>query len=254
MAKRKAMTSEHASKVKRAGHAREEVFADLIGGEVNKGAQTDKKDVLDKQHRFHSVKGGTWWQIFLYGRERFVSNTILKGIGRFSKIMIDCIDAFPKSRAEYRANPHNYKIRLQKPMAMLAKELDDIDKRRAFFMKALFNGGEVNYLTVQPYGTDEFYVFNNDEVVDCLVNYMQIDNSKAQHAKQYDRQKVLFKIDNRNAGEIEIRTDSVRHYRQVKCRVNSRKIYKLLRSRIDGCARKTDRVYACGSAVKSFHL
>lgn len=40
------MTSDHASEVKIAGHLNEYDFAELIGGEVNLGAHTDKKDVI----------------------------------------------------------------------------------------------------------------------------------------------------------------------------------------------------------------
>ncbi len=68
MPKRRAMTSEHASMVKRAGHANEEHFAELIGGHVQRGHHTDKKDVADEQDRYHSVKAGERWQIFLYSK------------------------------------------------------------------------------------------------------------------------------------------------------------------------------------------
>jgi len=59
------MATTHASEVKVAGHRNERGFASLIGGQVNLGARADKKDVIDGQHRSHSVKAGTWWQIFL---------------------------------------------------------------------------------------------------------------------------------------------------------------------------------------------
>ena len=46
----------HASEVKTAGHRNEYDFAALIGGEVNLGSHIDKKDVIDGQHRSHSVR------------------------------------------------------------------------------------------------------------------------------------------------------------------------------------------------------
>ena len=86
--RRRAMTSEQASLKKISGHVNEYDFAELIGGEVNLGAPTDKKDVIDRQHRSHSVKGGTWWQIFLYARSRLLHNTIFRGIGNLADFMI----------------------------------------------------------------------------------------------------------------------------------------------------------------------
>lgn len=45
------MTSKQASRVKLSGHQNEQDFATLIGGSVNLGSHTDKKDVIDAQHR-----------------------------------------------------------------------------------------------------------------------------------------------------------------------------------------------------------
>ena len=53
MARKRAMTSDHASEVKIAGHLNECDFAELIGGEVNLGTHTDKRDVIDGQRRSH---------------------------------------------------------------------------------------------------------------------------------------------------------------------------------------------------------
>jgi len=254
MAKKRAMTTGQASRVKLAGHARERHFAELIGGEVNKGTQTDKKDVIDQQHRFHSVKGGTWWQIFLYGRARFESNTIFQNIGSIADLMIACIDAFPPGRSSYVGNKGKYKSALQGPMGRLAQEFGDVRVKKAFFMKSLFNGGEVNYLTVQPKDSNEFFVFTNNDVVDCLSGFMEVGNSRARRAGEYDNQKVLFRIEGRNAGEIEIRTDSDTHYRQAKCRLNAPMVFSLLKEKIGGCREKASGVFACGQAGKLFRV
>ena len=135
MPKRKAMTTEHARRVKLEGHKRELVFAKLIQGEVNKGTQTDKKDVIDKEHRAHSVKGGEWWQVFLYGKHRFVTNTIFQNIGNIANLMIDCIDTFPEYRNDYEGNKDKYKTQLQFPMRKLADEFNDETVKEAFFLK-----------------------------------------------------------------------------------------------------------------------
>ena len=118
----------------------------------------------------------------------------------------------------------------------------------------MFNGGEVNYLTIQPKGDNQFYVFTNTDVVDCLSKNIDIANSKARRAGQYDDQKVLFKIDGKNAGEIEIRTDSETHYREAKCRLNACKIFNLLKENVGNCIKIKERVIACGSATKKFKI
>ena len=252
--KRRAMTTEHARQVRLEGHKRESIFADLIQGEVNRGAQTDKKDVIDKQHRVHSVKGGQWWQVFLYGKQRFVSNTIFQNIGNIANLMIDCIDTFPEGRNDYEGNKNKYKTQLQFPMRKLAAEFNDETVKKAFFLKSLFNGGEVDYLTIQPESTNLFYIFSNTDVVDCLSKNIGIENSRARTAGQHDAQKVIFKIGGRNAGEIEIRTDSEIHYRQAKCRLNASKIFNLLKDNIKNCTKIKERVIVCGSASKKFKL
>ena len=246
------MSSEQASAKKRAGHKLEREFAELIDGEVNAGAQTDKKDVIDKQHRTHSVKGGAWWQIFLYGRSRLEKNSIFQGLGNLASLMIDCIDAFPKEREEYLNNKHRYKTKLQQPMQMLAEELQDGNIKQAFFSKALFNAGEVNYLSVWRKADQTFNIFSNEDVVNILTTHLQVTNSKARTPTQYDAQKVLLRV-NKNAGEIEIRTDSDIHYRQIKCRFNAKLITGLLIDNYESNLVKQG-LLTYGKAIKSFRL
>ena len=218
---RRAMTSERASLKKIGGHLREHEFAALISGEVSADSGQEKKDVIDQQHKWHSVKGGTYWQIFLYRRSRLVSNTILQAIGGVSEALIACIDALPDDRAEYKRNPLPYKLAIQAPMLRLAETLNDDRVRAAFYEKALFNGGEVQYLSVIDF--DEiWHVFPSRFVVNYLSNLV-ISNSKAFCAGQFDAQKVLIK-DGVNIGEIELRTDSDQHYREAKFRINGKKL------------------------------
>ena len=55
-AKKRAMSAEKASKVKKRGHYIEHVFAEKINGRVQKGDQKSKKDVIDLNDNTHSVK------------------------------------------------------------------------------------------------------------------------------------------------------------------------------------------------------
>ena len=252
--KKRAMSSSHASYVKREGHQREHVFAELIGGEVNAGAQTDKKDVIDSKHQVYSVKGGTWWQIFLYSKGRFETNTIFRTIGRIADLMVKCIDVFPDDRSMYLRDKERYKSAIQEPMRQLAQEFDDPRVKQSFLDKALFNAGEVNFLAVQPPRRDIFYVFHQEDVVDVLSRELKVGNSKARNPQQRDCQKVVFRT-SVNVGEIEIRTDSKQHYKQAKCRFNAELISGLLLDHVETKTRGVQesinkKVIPRGKAVK----
>ena len=260
--RRRAMTSSHAREVKVYGHVNEHHFAELIGGAVNKGTQTDKKDVVDKQHRFHSVKGGKWWQIFLYSRERFVSNTIFQGIGNVANIMIDCLDAYPPTYQDYKENKLQAKENLKDPMRKLLAELKQENIYRAFLQKALFDGGNADYLSIYPgmskeaIQTKEFHVFFNTDVIDAFSRCVYLVNSKARNKNQQDAQKVIFKsrIHNKNIGEIEDRHDSSVHYRQMKFRLNGKMTFQILRSKIKGHTRLNSQLNVYGRAQKLFSI
>ena len=255
--KKRAMTSTDASLKKIGGHLHEYDFAECIGGEVNQGGQTDKKDVIDKKHRIYSVKGGTWWQVFLYGRARFESNTAFKGLGNLSALMIECIDAFPAEWEQYKKNKMRAKTGLQRPMKLLCAELNKPNMLAAFFNKALFNGGEVSYLSILPKELGEkqasakiFHVFFHADVERVLSENIEVVNSRARTRLQTDAQKVIFRLA-RNVGEIEIRTDSKLHHRQAKCRINGPDILALLQKHLGPGVEVRRQVIAYGAATKS---
>ena len=97
------MTPEVASGKKLQGHTNEEIFSDFISGTVV-GGKTEKTDVVDSEGRRYSVKGGEYWQVFLYTRDRLVQNTGFHDIGNIGNLMIDCLDAFPDDRDDYLAD------------------------------------------------------------------------------------------------------------------------------------------------------
>ncbi len=119
---KRAMTSKAASYKKRTGHLNEQHFAYLIDGDVV-GGRTDKTEVIDQEYNTYSVKGAEWWQIFLYGRDRFVNNTEFRSIGNVANLLIDCIDAFPVERSDYLKDKIYFKKRLQAPMRQLKEEM-----------------------------------------------------------------------------------------------------------------------------------
>ena len=257
---RRAMTTTHASQVKLAGHRNEYDFAALIGGQVNLGSHTDKKDVIDQQHRSHSVKAGTWWQVFLYGRERLRTNTIFQGLGQVANIMIACLDAYPPTYADYLRDKPAAKRRLQPEMRNLLAELQKKVIFRAFLNKALFDGGNADYLTVfpgpaaAPAHQKVFHVFHKDDVVQELTSVVTLRNSKARKASETDDQKVIFwsSLHKKNIGEIEDRHDGPVHYKEMKFRLNAKGVFEILTNQIAGKSQPRPRVFAYGRAARLF--
>ena len=257
MPRRRAMSSSHASDVKVSGHRNEQDFAILIGGQVNLGAHSDKKDVIDAQHRSHSVKAGTWWQIFLYGRDRLATNTILQGLGSLSDILVACVDAFPLKFDEYLRDKRVAKTRLQVPMRQLQQELTNARLFRAFLEKSLFDGGNADYLSYtlgaanRSLSDKEFHLFHKDDVVSSLAEDIQVQNSKARNRNQMNDQKVIFRSRQvgRNIGELEDRHDSSSHYRQMKFRLNAGDVNRILQSSVARREMVSAQLAAYGKAI-----
>ena len=262
MPRRRAMSSAHASEVKLSGHRNEEDFAQLIGGQVNQGSHLDKKDVIDGQHRSHSVKAGTWWQIFLYGRERLATNTILQGLGDVADIMIACLDAYPATYAQYAADKETAKRNLQPQMRRLKDELADARTFRAFLDKSLFDGGNADYLSAflgpasRNPGEKVFHIFHKTDVVDALSQDITPLNSKSRRAGQMDDQKVTFHSaqHGKNIGELEDRHDSPVHYREMKFRLNAGNVYDILERAVSTRSQIAPQLITYGRAVRMFRL
>ena len=261
---RRAMSSKKASQVKVHGHVNERQFAALVGGHVNKGTHTDKKDVMDQNDGPHSVKAGTWWQIFLYGRDRFSSNTIFKGLGNTAGILVDCIDAFPENRDDFHgARKDAAKQALRPHMRRMLAELQQPHIGPAFFDKALFDGGSADYLSVypgsavDPFGQKKFHIFHKDDVIRALMSDVTFANSRAIKAGDVPEQKVVLKSSiagraGRQIGEIEIRNDSKVHYRQAKFRLRSEDVMKILKSHLPPPARMSNWICTYGKATSPF--
>ena len=234
MKRKRAMTTGHASEVKRTGHRNERDFAALIGGAVNVGSHVDKKEVTDSQNFSHSVRAGNFWQVFLYtDQERLRED--FQGLGKVAKIMLKCIDAFPEDYTDYLYDEIGTKTRLQIHMRQLLEELQKPSIFPAFLKKALF-GDSVDFLTIfpGPAKTDRnqktFHVFHKDEVVAALVADVTLRNSEARRVGEMDALKVTLRsaLHRKIIGEIEDRHDSEVHYRQMKFRLHGIPVFNLL--------------------------
>jgi hypothetical protein len=249
MAKKKAMTHAKASYVKRQGHADAREFAECLGIGKEYGIDPQAKtDVIDSDGRRYSVKSGEKkWQIFLYGKTRFETDNTFKGMNGLGKLFLDCINSFPESRNDYLKDKGSCKQKLQTPMRELCKRLSDKDLLGAFIEKSMFNSGEVHFLVIKE--GNVFHVFWEGDVVEVLKNNYNVENSKARGENQIDDQKVVFKVDGKTHGEIEMRNDSDIHYREVKFWLDKKLTFDLLKSKIDRVKILTDKIILYGNAI-----
>lgn len=247
--KRRGSTSDEARRIRQEGHDIAKLFALKLG--LSDDYQNDlkaKKDVIDPSGDAHSVKAGTKkWQIFLYSLSRFEEFKAMNGIG---DILISCIDSFPSTYEEYQQNKVVYKNALAPKMELLADKLSKPVVLAAFLEKSIFNGGEVNYLTV--YHDGKFHVFWGKEVVKVMVSNLTVTNSIARNATQFSSQKVILRFENQNLGEIEMRNDSQVHYREIRFNMIKPKAMALLFRTITDCSEFQEDVLVYGEAKKHF--
>ena len=252
MRRRRALSSEDARRIRQRGHDDAKQFAQSIG--LSSDYQNDiraKKDVIDPSGDAHSVKSGEKkWQIFLYGLGRFWADDTFGAMNGIGDALAACINAFPSNFRAYQRNKAAAKERLRRPMRKLAELLQDKRILRAFLNKSLFNAGEVNYLSVKHEGV--FHVFLNQDVIQVFSDNLEVCNSRARTAGQTPEQKVLFRYNGLNLGELEMRNDSPVHYREVRFNMIKPKVMELLFSQIPMTNEFNDQVLVYGNASKSF--
>ena len=228
------------------------MFALLIGMDTEyQNDKKAKKDVIDPSGDAHSVKSGQKkWQIFLYGRTRFVEDDGFQALNGIGTLLIHCIDAFPPEYDDYRKNEASAKERLKTPMRELKDRLQRRALLRAFLSKAMFNSGEVDYLTVLD--DDRYHVFYSRDVVAALGNHFVVENSRRRAASQFSDQKVLFKYNDLNVGELEMRNDSRQHYQEVRFNMNRDRALEMLYKYIPDQREFAPEIVIHGSAIQRF--
>lgn len=250
--KSRASSSDEARRYRQQGHDDALLFALAVGlTEYYKNDAKAKKDVIDPSGDAHSVKSGEKkWQIFLYGINRFETDHFFRVMNGMGQLLIDCIKSFPETYEEYQSNKAEAKERLRPNMVAFAEKLKDKFRLSAFISKSMFNGGEVNYLTV--YEKNKFHVFWGKEVTNVMAENLEITNSQARQTGQFPEQKVLFKFEGTNLAELEMRNDSPVHYREIRFNMVKPKAMKLLFSKITLAKNYNDKVILYGDAIKHF--
>lgn len=252
MRRKRALTTEGARAVRQKGYDDALEFALAIGlsSDYKNDAQA-KKDVIDPSGDAHSVKGGVKkWQVFLYGLGRFESDHAFIAMNGIGALLAECINAFPSTYAAYQRNKTAAKERLRIPMVKLKEKLLERPRLKAFLNKSLFNGGEVNYLTVKENGL--FHVFLNRDVVGVLGDNLEVCNSRAISEGQMPEQKVLFRYNGVNLGELEMRNDSEIHYREVRFNMIKPKVMEVLFKKISMTKKFSDKILIYGNAPRRF--
>ena len=250
--RKRGLPSDEARRIRQRGHDDAKEFAHVIGlSDDYQNNPAAKKDVIDKSGDSHSVKSGNKkWQIFLYGLGRFWSDDAFSAMNGIGDLLAECINAFPPTFSAYQRDKIPAKERLRKPMKKLADRLQEKRILRAFLNKSIFNGGEVDYLTVKHEG--KFHVFLNKDVVGVLSDNLEVCNSRAISEGQIPEQKVLFRYNGINLGELEMRNDSAIHYREVRFNMIKPKVMGLLFAKIPLTKEFNDKVWMYGNVSKHF--
>lgn len=248
----RASNSEAARNYRQSGHDDALIFAMLIGLEKDyRRDQKAKKDVIDLSGDAHSVKSGEKkWQIFLYSRNRFLDDDGFQALNGVGQLLIHCIDAFPPRYSDYVNNKEAAKERLKTPMRELRDRFQRKALLRAFLRKSIFNGGEVNYLTIL--NKNKFHVYWCDDVVNAMAKSFEVTNSTARTENQFDDQKVLFRYKGKNVGELEMRNDSESHYGEVRFNMNKAPCLLLLGDANLMHSMYSEEVVVYGSAISKF--
>lgn len=249
--RKRALSSEEARRVRQAGHDDALAFAKAIGVEEDyKNNRSAKKDVFDLSGDTYSVKSGRKkWQIFLYGKKRFESDPTFQTMNGIGAIIVDSINAFPEDFAVYVRDKQPAKVQLQTHMKRLAERLQDRVRLRAFILKSMFDGGQVDYLSIKH--DSRFHVFHQHDVLDVFEKF-EVGNSLARKPGDLPAQKVLLKYKGVNVGEIEMRNDSEVHYREVRFNMYKTRAVDMLFEAFPNAKEFSAEVLVYGRATKTF--
>ncbi|MCY4089145.1 MAG: hypothetical protein OXF49_03425 [Candidatus Saccharibacteria bacterium] len=251
-------TSDQARQYRQRGHDAALEFAKCLDlDEDYKNDRKAKKDVVDPSGDAHSVKSGEKkWQIFLYGRNRFERDDGFQALNGVGSLLIHCIDAFPPKYKDYEDNKDAAKERLRTPMRELKDRFQRKALLRAFLMKSIFNGGEVDYLTIKR-DDGNFHVYKNIDIVATLADSFIVENSALKGKGTKPEQKVLFKYKDRNVGELEMRNDSAQHYGEVRFNMSIQPFVQLLDDDplqiFSDIKKHVPKVISHGKATKTFY-
>lgn len=224
--KRKAMSSDKASKVKKDGHTNEYDFTQLLSGSVVKTG-TGKTDVQYKGWGFSLKKECKRIQFALYSKN---SKNWLE-TSPSAMLCKDCLTIYPEDFDTYNSNKNHYKELLREKMITLKNHLSIKENLHEYLNLIIFKNGEVDFLVMKD--TDVQYIYYASEVLDVLLNNVIVLNSGAIKEGDVAEQKVIIKCENEkkklnNLIEIEVRNSGGSHYAEMLCVCNRDNLFGLL--------------------------
>lgn len=248
--KKKAMSSEKASFVKKAGHINETEFALIIGGQVISGQ--GKPDVVKNDFYFSLKKVCKRIQVANYCR------TSKSWVESSPSAMIckDILTIYPESFDDYKVNKHQIKTMLRPKMIAFKEHLSEPANLAEYLSLVFTKSGKVQFIVMKE-GT-KHYIFDSAEAIDIIVESAIIINSRARKAGDTHEQKVLITIPNgkgkgyQNLLELEIRNSSKGHYASFQCGCNRDPLLRLLKSSIVEEAIFKDNLVVRGKAIQDF--
>ena len=200
------------------------------------------------------------WQIFLYGLPRLKSDEGFLKLGTTGAQLISLLESFPNDSEAYFADKEVVKIALRAlPKSVkgttrtdlvvntvaannhyvssktllseatknLASSLRIRQNLVNFLRKAMFNGNEVEFLSVRF--KDKFLIFPREAVINALCDELTVDVSKAgaiSTGLNIAGQKVILKT-SVNVIELEVRNEP-NHYRELRFNMNARRAVEIL--------------------------
>ncbi len=246
--KKKAMSSEKASFVKKEGHTNEDDFAPLINGEKVKG--TGKADILKNGYKFSLKKICSRIQFALYGKDS-------KNWVETSPSAVKCktiLSIYPDSFAEYQGNKTHYKSLLREKMVDFKDHLSLKDNLKEYLSLIITKSGEVDYLVMKD--VTNHFIFDANEAIDTIVSKSVVVNSKARKAGDTPEQKVLITIPKGkgfvNLIELETRNSSEGHYAEFLCVCNRDPLFGLLTTCITEEKIFNNNLVVRGKAITNF--
>jgi len=173
----------------------------------------------------------------------------MNGIG---DLIIQCIDCFPSTFSEYQMEKTKTKAKenLRTHMRALLEKFKDKTRLKAFFNQSIFSGGQVDYLVTKHEGI--FHVFLNSDVIKVFGDNIEVVNSQARRKGNFAEQKVVFLYNKTTLAELEMRNDSIKHYKQVRFNMLKPKAMYLLLKKLPITLKYNEKVLVHGDASKKF--
>ena len=241
--KKRAMTSQKASIVKKQGHRNQDRFALLMNGQKSQD-HTGKIDIRVQEKTYSLKKECKRIQFALYT----ISSRRWRNMSHMSEMCKMCLSVLPVKFQEYKNDVQRYKNLLGEKMEDLKESCQDKNKLKELleiFIRGRSN--EVRFVVFHYKGQD--YIFQADEMIDKIIQNTNVSTSSKRSVVSEDAQKVVIR-NTHNIIEMEIRKSSQTHYREFLCVANRDKLLTLLLNSVPGRSYFKENVILLGKAIK----